>query len=215
MRQHRHDSVSEQWCMLKRKVQGHSAYYGITGNSRGIGSFSYHAQNAWFEWLNRRGGKKPLSWEKYSQWLREVFHWPAPRSRVAKRIPPPEEPDMVVPHVRVCEGARGQPLALIGGFCAEREGRSNGSASRPAETGPQSGEVPGYGDQESLPQRCRNSRCLETASHITASGGGSERHMLRLRRQPRLRGNPSASPTELLSFYPSSFYLSSSQRGGW
>ena len=35
-------------------------------------------------------------------------------SRVAK--PPPEEPDAVVPHVRVCEGASGQPLALLGGF---------------------------------------------------------------------------------------------------
>lgn len=28
---------------------------------------------------------------------------------------PPEEPDAVVPHVRVCEGASGQPLALLGG----------------------------------------------------------------------------------------------------
>ena len=27
---------------------------------------------------------------------------------------PPEEPDAVVPHVRVCEGASGQPLALLG-----------------------------------------------------------------------------------------------------
>ncbi len=214
MRQHRHDSVSEQWCMLKRKVQGHNAYYGITGNSRGIGSFSYDAQNAWFEWLNRRGGKKPLSWEKYSQWLREVFHWPAPRSRVAKRIPPPEEPDTVVPHVRVCEGASGQLLALLGGFCAERAGGSHGSASRPAEQGRNLVKCLDTVIKNRFRNDAETLGAWKTASHITASGGGSERHMLRLRRQPRLRGNPSASPTELLSFYPSSFYLSSSQRGG-
>ena len=86
MRQHRHDPVSEQWRSLKRKVQGHNSYYGITGNSRGIGSFSHHAQDAWFEWLNRRGGKKSLSWEKYSQWLREVFRWPAPRIHPRTRV---------------------------------------------------------------------------------------------------------------------------------
>jgi len=86
MRQHRHDPVSEQWRVIKSKVQGHYGYYGITGNSRGIGSFSHHAQDAWFEWLNRRGGKKPLSWEKYRQWLREVFRWPAPRIHPRKRV---------------------------------------------------------------------------------------------------------------------------------
>jgi hypothetical protein len=35
--------------------------------------------------------------------------------------PPPEEPDAVVPHVRVCEGASGQqPLALLGEVVNER-----------------------------------------------------------------------------------------------
>jgi len=33
-----------------------------------------------------------------------------------QRIPPPEEPDAVVPHVRVCEGASAQALALLGGI---------------------------------------------------------------------------------------------------
>lgn len=79
MRHHRHDPVKEQWRTLMSKVRGHAAYYGIPGNSRGIGGFSHQAQNEWFKWLNRRGGQKPLSWEKYAQWLKEVFPWPAPR----------------------------------------------------------------------------------------------------------------------------------------
>lgn len=87
MRHHRHDPVREQWRTLTSKVRGHAAYYGIPGNSRGIGGFSHQAQNEWFKWLNRRGGKKPLSWAKFSQWLRgEVCRWPAPRIRSQTRI---------------------------------------------------------------------------------------------------------------------------------
>lgn len=82
MRHHRHDPVREQWRMLMSKIRGHATYYGIPGNSRGIGGFSHQAQNEWFKWLNRRGGQKPLSWEKFSQWLRGgIFNWPAPRIR--------------------------------------------------------------------------------------------------------------------------------------
>jgi RNA-directed DNA polymerase len=81
MRQHRHDPVREQWRTLMSKVRGHASYYGVPGNSQGIGGFSHQAQNEWFKWLNRRGGKRPLSWEKYAQWLKGIFRWPAPRIR--------------------------------------------------------------------------------------------------------------------------------------
>lgn len=81
MRHHRHDPVKEQWRILMSKVRGHAAYYGISGNSRGIGGFSHQAQNEWFKWLNRRGGQKPLTWARYSEWLKGIFHWPAPSIR--------------------------------------------------------------------------------------------------------------------------------------
>jgi RNA-directed DNA polymerase len=81
MRHHRHDPVKEQWRTLMSKVRGHAAYYGIPGNSRGIGSYSHQAQNEWFKWLNRRGGQKPLTWEKYAGWLKGIFHWSAPKIR--------------------------------------------------------------------------------------------------------------------------------------
>ncbi len=68
------------------KVRGHAAYYGIPGNSQGIAGFSHQTQNEWFKWLNRRGGQKPLSWEKYAQWLKGVFHWPAARIRTQSPI---------------------------------------------------------------------------------------------------------------------------------
>jgi len=81
MRHHRHDPVREQWRILMSKMRGHAAYYGIPGNSQGISSFSYQAQREWFKWLNRRGGQKSLNWGKYGQWLKGIFHWPAPRVR--------------------------------------------------------------------------------------------------------------------------------------
>jgi RNA-directed DNA polymerase len=81
MRHHRHEPVKEQWRILMSKMRGHAAYYGITGNSQAINSFSHQAQNEWYKWLNRRGGQKPLTWEKYSKWLKGIFRWPAPRIR--------------------------------------------------------------------------------------------------------------------------------------
>ena len=86
MRTHRHDPVKEQWRKLMSKVRGHAAYYGIPGNSRGIGGFSYQAQNEWFKWLNRRGGQKPLTWERYGEWLKGVFRWPTPTIRPRSRV---------------------------------------------------------------------------------------------------------------------------------
>ncbi len=42
---------------------------------------------------------------------------PENRNTITQSVanPPPEEPDAAVPHVRVSEGASGQPLALLGG----------------------------------------------------------------------------------------------------
>jgi len=85
MRHHRHDPVKEQWRMLMSKVRGHAAYYGIPGNSRGTGGFSYQAQNEWFKWLNRRGGQKALTWERYGEWLKGIFRWPTPTIRPRSR----------------------------------------------------------------------------------------------------------------------------------
>ena len=81
MRQHRHEPVREQWRTIKSKVQGHHAYYGISGNGHGVWRFSHEARREWFKWLNRRGGRKPLTWDRYGQWLKEVFPWPVPRIR--------------------------------------------------------------------------------------------------------------------------------------
>jgi RNA-directed DNA polymerase len=79
MRANRHEPVRAQWQTLKAKLRGHYAYYGIRGNGRGVSRFGYEARRAWFKWLNRRGGRKALTWDRFGQWLTAIFVWPEPR----------------------------------------------------------------------------------------------------------------------------------------
>ncbi len=53
-RRHRHLPVAEQWQTLSRKLRGHDAYYGITGNARALARFRQAVRRAWHKWLNRR-----------------------------------------------------------------------------------------------------------------------------------------------------------------
>jgi len=66
---------------LGRKLQGHYAYYGVTDNSKGINRFGYECQKLLFKWLNRRGGKVKMNWEKFKKLLSR-YPLPVPRIRV-------------------------------------------------------------------------------------------------------------------------------------
>ena len=63
-REHRHLPIREQWVALTAKLRGHFAYYGITGNTRSLGSFRYHVRRAWHKWLSRRSDKARIPWER-------------------------------------------------------------------------------------------------------------------------------------------------------
>jgi RNA-directed DNA polymerase len=76
-----HEPILEQWKTLRSKVQGHYNYYGVRGNSRALQGYSHQAQREWFRSLNRRGGAKALTWERFRNWLREIMPWPEPRVR--------------------------------------------------------------------------------------------------------------------------------------
>jgi len=72
----------ELWEEARAKLRGHYAYYGITDNIMGIRRFGYEAKNLLFKWLNRRGKKGCLSWEKFNKML-ELFPLPEPRIKVS------------------------------------------------------------------------------------------------------------------------------------
>ena len=58
---------------LNRKLRGHYNYYGVTFNFSSINSYYQQVRRILHKWLNRRGGKKTWSWERFelliSKWL--------------------------------------------------------------------------------------------------------------------------------------------------
>ncbi len=68
-RRYRHLPVKVQWQMLVRKVRGHYAYYGITGNARALNQFRFQVEHVWGKWLSRRSSRG-MTWERFTRLLR-------------------------------------------------------------------------------------------------------------------------------------------------
>ncbi len=75
-RRHRHRPVREQHRQLARKVVGHYAYYGITGNGDCLGHFRYEVSRIWRKWLDRRTRPGTMPWKRFHQLL-ERYPLPA------------------------------------------------------------------------------------------------------------------------------------------
>ena len=82
-RMHRHWPVREQWAALSRKLRGHYAYYGITGNFQALHRFRYEAARRWRTWLNRRHRRRSMTWERF---LRLSHTYPLPPARVVHSV---------------------------------------------------------------------------------------------------------------------------------
>jgi RNA-directed DNA polymerase len=77
-RDHRHDSLMEQYKTLCLKLRGHYEYYGIRSNFKMLEVVFEHVENAWRRWLSRRSRESFISWEVFEK-LRRVFPLPKPR----------------------------------------------------------------------------------------------------------------------------------------
>ena len=77
-RMHRHWPVAAQQAALWRKLRGHYAYYGITGNARALDRFLYEVRRLWRKWLHRRSWRGRMTWEKFVR-LTERYPLPPPR----------------------------------------------------------------------------------------------------------------------------------------
>ena len=82
-RAHRHELIAEQHSALVRKLKGHCAYYGITGNAPALARFRHEINRAWQRWLNRRGQRHGMSWERFQQLLQ---HYPLPPAVVVHSV---------------------------------------------------------------------------------------------------------------------------------
>ncbi len=81
-RENRHGSLGQQHAALGRKMQGHYAYYGVTGNMRSLKQFAYKVAESWRYWLARRSGHAQRTWEWFHHLLRR---WPLPGPRIVHR----------------------------------------------------------------------------------------------------------------------------------
>lgn len=77
-RRHRHIPVRVQWLILRRKLWGHYAYYGITGNGEALSSFTYAVDHLWWKWLSRRTSGRRMPWARYER-IRARYPLPPPR----------------------------------------------------------------------------------------------------------------------------------------
>ncbi len=73
--------TAELWETVKAKLRGHYAYYGVTDNLPGIKRFGEEVVKLLMKWLNRRGKRNSLTWEKFQKML-ERFPLPEPRIKV-------------------------------------------------------------------------------------------------------------------------------------
>ena len=77
-RRNRHQSLPEQHAALSRKLRGHYAYYGITGNSPALARLRHEVYRRWQKWLGRRDRQR-MSWERFTRLLAP---YPLPLARV-------------------------------------------------------------------------------------------------------------------------------------
>ena len=79
----RHQPIAAQHKALRKKLQGHFQYYGITGNGPALCSFANEVRRAWRYWLARRNRKRRLPWKRFNQLLQR---YPLPRAVVVHSV---------------------------------------------------------------------------------------------------------------------------------
>jgi RNA-directed DNA polymerase len=82
-RRYRHRPVKWQWRALVRKVRGHYAYYGVTGNMPALKSFRHEVERVWRKWLSRRGARRGMPWERFARLLER---YPLPPAVIVHRV---------------------------------------------------------------------------------------------------------------------------------
>jgi RNA-directed DNA polymerase len=82
-RRHRHQPVEAQHTALSRRLRGHFNSFGVSGNFGSLQRLVEATKRAWYKWLCRRSQRKRLTWERFTDLLRQR---PLPRPRITVRI---------------------------------------------------------------------------------------------------------------------------------
>jgi group II intron reverse transcriptase/maturase len=79
-RENRHKPLATQAEQLTKKIKGHYAYYGVTGNFRALVIFLYFVQLSWWKCLRTRSQRTRLTADTFYHKL--LARYPMPRPRV-------------------------------------------------------------------------------------------------------------------------------------
>jgi RNA-directed DNA polymerase len=82
-RRHRHQPVEVQHAARSRRLRGHCNYFGVSGNFRRLLRLVEATKRAWYKWLCRRSQRTRLTWERFTDFLRQR---PLPHPRITVRI---------------------------------------------------------------------------------------------------------------------------------
>ena len=82
-RRHRHQPGKAQHAALGRRLRGHFNSFGVNGNFPSLLRLVEATKRAWYKWLCRRSQRKRLTWERFTDLLRQM---PLPRPRITVRI---------------------------------------------------------------------------------------------------------------------------------
>lgn len=74
--------IRELMKMVRKKLQGHIAYYGVTDNYAGVNRFVHVIERMLHKWLNRRGKRRSMTWERYKK-LMVQHKLPKPQIKVS------------------------------------------------------------------------------------------------------------------------------------
>lgn len=79
LRAMRHWRVREQHQRLCRMLNGHFAYFGISGNYERLSTMKYMVASLWRKWLSRRSNVSYITWKSF----REILNrFPLPKARI-------------------------------------------------------------------------------------------------------------------------------------
>jgi RNA-directed DNA polymerase len=75
--------IQDWWPLLAAKMRGHYNYYGVSGNSRGIGNFGFAVMQTVAKWLNRRSQCKSFTWRQFNEYL---TRYPLPKPLIVHNL---------------------------------------------------------------------------------------------------------------------------------
>jgi RNA-directed DNA polymerase len=69
---------------VRRHLQGHIQYFGVSGNIRAVRSYIHSSERLLFKWINRRSQRRSVRWERFSLVLARSL----PRARIVHNLYP-------------------------------------------------------------------------------------------------------------------------------